>query len=255
MRLYVWDKWKLMRYCFVIALIGMAFSVAGKVTNDVISTVASTTRKLPIYNIETTEPKISLTFDCAWGAEDMPQILDTLKENNIKATFFVLGEWVDKFPDVIKRMTEEGHDVANHSDTHPHIASLSYDSIKNEIKNANEKIVNATGKENNLFRAPYGEYNDNVISAAEELGFYTIQWDVDSLDWKNFGADNILSRVTSKVKNGSIILMHNGTKDTATVLPELIRQLKDKGYEFKPISEFIYKDNYIIDHAGMQKPN
>ena len=181
MRLYVWDKWKLMRYCFVIALIGMAFSVAGKVTNDVISTVASTTRKLPIYNIETTEPKISLTFDCAWGAEDMPQILDTLKENNIKATFFVLGEWVDKFPDVIKRMTEEGHDVANHSDTHPHIASLSYDSIKNEIKNANEKIVNATGKENNLFRAPYGEYNDNVISAVEELGFYTIQWDVDTL--------------------------------------------------------------------------
>ena len=78
---------------------------------------------------------------------------------------------------------------------------------------------------------------------------------MDSLDWKNFGADNILSRVTSKVKNGSIILMHNGTKDTATVLPELIRQLKDKGYEFKPISEFIYKDNYIIDHAGMQKPN
>ena len=152
MRLYVWDKWKLMRYCFVIALIGMAFSVAGKVTNDVISTVASTTRKLPIYNIETTEPKISLTFDCAWGAEDMPQILDTLKENNIKATFFVLGEWVDKFPDVIKRMTEEGHDVANHSDTHPHIASLSYDNIKSEIKNANEKIerLNLIREQKNL---------------------------------------------------------------------------------------------------------
>ena len=78
---------------------------------------------------------------------------------------------------------------------------------------------------------------------------------VDSLDWKNLGKENILNRVTSKVKNGSIILMHNGTKDTAAVLPELIRQLKEKGYEFKPISEFIYKDNYVIDHAGMQKLN
>lgn len=253
MRLYVWDKWKLIRYCFVLGLISMAFTVAGKITNDVVSTVASTTRKIPIYCVETDEPKISLTFDCAWGAEDMPQILDTLKNNNVKATFFVLGEWADKFPEIIKRMADEGHDIANHSDTHPHIASLSYDSITNEIKNANEKIENVAGKGNNLFRAPYGEYNDNVISAAEELGFYTIQWDVDSLDWKNLGKENILNRVTSKVKNGSIILMHNGTKDTATVLPEVIKELKDKGYEFKPVSELIYKDNYAVDHTGCQK--
>lgn len=181
MRLYVWDKWKLLRYCFVLTLISMAFTVAGKITNDVVSTVASTTRKIPIYCIENDKPEISLTFDCAWGAEDMSQILDTLKENNVKATFFVLGEWADKFPEIIKRMADEGHDVANHSDTHPHIASLSYDEIKNEIKDANEKIENVAGRENNLFRAPYGEYNDNVISAAEELGFYTIQWDVDTL--------------------------------------------------------------------------
>lgn len=181
MRLYVWDKWKLLRYCFVLTLISMAFTVVGKITNDVVSTVASTTRKIPIYCIENDKPEISLTFDCAWGAEDMSQILDTLKENNVKATFFVLGEWADKFPEIIKRMADEGHDVANHSDTHPHIASLSYDEIKNEIKDANEKIENVAGRENNLFRAPYGEYNDNVISAAEELGFYTIQWDVDTL--------------------------------------------------------------------------
>lgn len=255
MRLYVWDKWKLLRYCFVLTLISMAFTVAGKITNDVVSTVASTARKIPIYCIETDKPEISLTFDCAWGAEDMSQILDTLKENNVKATFFVLGEWADKFPEIIKRMADEGHDVANHSDTHPHIASLSYDEIKNEIKDANEKIENVAGRENNLFRAPYGEYNDNVISAAEELGFYTIQWDVDSLDWKNLGKENILNRVTSKVKNGSIILMHNGTKDTATVLPEVIKSLKDKGYEFKPVSEFIYKENYTIDNTGKQVKN
>ena len=135
MKLYVMDKWKIIRYCFALILISFTFTVAGRITSDVISTVASGARKLPIYNIQTEEKNISLTFDCAWGAEDMPQILDTLKKNNVKATFFVLGEWVDKFPDVIKRMTEEGHDIANHSDTHPHIASLTYEDIKKEIKN------------------------------------------------------------------------------------------------------------------------
>lgn len=252
MKLYVFDKWKIIRYCLALVLISFTFTVAGKITNDVISTVASAPRKLPIYNIETEEKNISLTFDCAWGAEDMPQILDILKASGVKATFFVLGEWVDKFPDVIKRMAEEGHDVANHSDTHPHIASLSYEDIKREITSANEKIQNVTGKKNDLFRAPYGEYNDNVISAAEELGFYTIQWDVDSLDWKNLGKENILNRVLSKTKDGSIILMHNGTKDTANVLDEMIKGLKEKGFNFKPISEFIYRENYTLDHAGRQ---
>lgn len=255
MKLYVLDKWKIIRYCFALVLISFTFTVAGRITSDVISTVASEARKLPIYNIETEEKNISLTFDCAWGAEDMPKILDTLKANNVKATFFVLGEWVDKFPDVIKRMAEEGHDVANHSDTHPHIASLSYEDIKKEITSANEKIEKATGKKNDLFRAPYGEYNDNVISAAEELGFYTIQWDVDSLDWKNLGKENILNRVLSKTKNGSIILMHNGTKDTANVLDEMIKKLKEKGFNFKPTSEFIYRENYTINHAGKQIEN
>ena len=182
----------------------------------------------------------------------MPQILDILKVNDVKATFFVLGEWAEKFPDIIKRMAEDGHDVSNHSDTHPHIASLSYEDIKNEITLANSKIENLAGKKNDLFRAPYGEYNDNVISAAEELGFYTIQWDVDSLDWKNLGKENILNRVLSKTKNGSIILMHNGTQDTANVLDEMIKRLKEKGFNFKPTSEVIYKENYSIDHTGKQ---
>ena len=196
---------------------------------------------------------ISYPFsDSAWGAEDMTQILDTLKANEVRATFFVLGEWAEKFPEVIKRMADEGHDVGNHSDTHPHIASLSYDEMRNEIRVANEKINALTGKNNDLFRAPYGEYNDNVIKAAEEEKCYTVQWDVDSLDWKDLGKQNILDRVLSKTKNGSIILMHNGTKDTANVLDEMIKKLKEKGFTFVPTSEFIYRENYTIDHAGKQ---
>ncbi len=255
MRLYVLDKWKIIRYICALAVIGVVFSLAGRITSNIIATATSASRKLPIYCIETASNDISLTFDCAWGADDMPKILDVLKDNNVKATFFVLGEWAEKFPDIIKRMTDEGHDVANHSDTHPHIASLTYDAIKDEIKNANEKIERLTGGKNDLFRAPYGEYNDNVISAAEELGFYTIQWDVDSLDWKNLGKENILNRIFTKVKNGSIILMHNGTNDTANVLDEMIKELKNKGFNFKPVSEFIYKENYTINHEGRQTKN
>ncbi len=255
MKLYVFNKWKIIRYICMLIVFGFIFALAGRVATNIIATVANTSKKLPIYSIETTNNDIALTFDCAWGAEDMPSILDILRENNVKATFFVLGEWAEKFPEVIKRMVEEGHDVANHSDTHPHIASLTYENIKKEIKNANDKIEKLTGKTNNLFRAPYGEYNDNVISAAEELGFYTIQWDVDSLDWKNLGSENILNRVLNRTKNGSIILMHNGTEDTANVLDKVIKGLKKKGFNFKPVSEFIYKDNYVINNEGRQIKN
>lgn len=255
MKLYVFNKWKIIKYICALAVFGFIFALAGRVATNIIATVASTSKKLPIYSIETINNDIALTFDCAWGAEDMPRILDILKENKVKATFFVLGEWAEKFPEVIKRMVKEGHDIANHSDTHPHIASLTYENIKKEIKNANDKIEKLTGKTNNLFRAPYGEYNDNVISAAEELGFYTIQWDVDSLDWKNLGSENILNRVLNRTKNGSIILMHNGTEDTANVLDKVIKELKKKGFNFKSVSELIYKDNYVINHEGRQIKN
>jgi len=255
MKIFVFDKWKLIRYACALFVIGIVFSFAGNITTNIIATVASANKELPIYCIETSSNDISLTFDCAWGADDMPKILDILKANDVKATFFVLGEWAEKFPEVIKRMAEEGHDVANHSDTHPHIASFSYEDIKKEISEANTKIENLTGKKNDLFRAPYGEYNDNVINAARELGFYTIQWDVDSLDWKNLGKENILNRVLNKTKSGSIILMHNGTEDTANVLDEMIKKLKEKGFNFKKTSEFIYRENYSIDHTGKQIKN
>ena len=195
--------------------------------------------------------RVYLTFDDG-PSSNTEEILEALEAYDVKATFFVLGEWAEKYPDVIKQMVVDGHDVANHSDTHPHTNELSYDEVKNEIISANNKIEKLTGKKNNLFRAPYGEYNDTVIQAATDLGYYTIQWNVDSLDWKNPGSEAIISRVTSKVLPGSIILLHNGTQDTAKVLPTLIQKLKADGYTFKPVSEFIYKENYIIDHTGRQ---
>ena len=254
MKLYVTDKWKIIKYTTIMFAICFVFTIANNMSLDVIATIAGS-KLVPIYNIQTEEKVLSLTFDCAWGAEDMTDILTTLKNEGVKATFFVLGEWAEKYPDVIKQMVADGHDVANHSDTHPHTNELNYDEVKNEIINANNKIKNITGIENKLFRAPYGEYNNTVINAATDLGYYTIQWNVDSLDWKNPGTDAIINRVVSKVSPGSIILLHNGTQDTAKALPKLIQKIKADGYAFKPISEFIYKENYTIDHAGKQIRN
>lgn len=251
MKLYVTDKWKIIKYMSAVLAICFVFTIANNIPLDVLETFASS-KLLPIYNIQTEEKVVSLTFDCAWGAEDMTDILNTLKKENVKATFFVLGQWAEKYPDVIKQIVADGHDVANHSDTHPHITQLSDEEIKSEILNANKKIEEISGKNNILFRAPYGEYNDNVIKAATDLGYYTIQWNVDSLDWKNPGQDAIVNRVTSKIVPGSIILMHNGTQDTAKALPILISKLKADGYTFKATSEFIYKENYTIDHTGKQ---
>lgn len=254
MKLFVTDKWKIMKYTTIMFAICFVFTIASNTNWNAIATMASG-KLLPIYNIQTDEKVISLTFDCAWGAEDMTDILTTLKNEGVKATFFVLGQWAEKYPDVIKQMAADGHDVANHSDTHPHTNELTYEQVQTEIKNANDKIEALTGVKNNLFRAPYGEYNDTVIKAATDLGYYTVQWNVDSLDWKNPGEEAIINRVTSKVVPGSIILMHNGTQDTAKALPTLISKLKADGYSFKPISEFIYKENYAIDHTGKQIKN
>ena len=254
MKIFVTDKRKIFHYIGILFLICTTFFVAGKFDYSIIETIAGG-KLVPIYNVDTAEPKIALTFDSAWGAEDIDSILATLQEEDVKATFFVLGQWAEKYPEVIKKMVQEGHDVANHSYSHPHIAALSYDEAKSEILKANETIEKISGKKNDLFRAPYGEYTDNVIMAANDLGLFTIQWDVDSLDWKNIGREAIVKRIVDRTKNGSIILMHNGTEDTAIALPDVIKKLKEKGFSFVKVSELIYSEDYKIESTGKQSKN
>lgn len=209
-------------------------------------------RNLPIYSVNTADKKVSITFDCAWGANDIPKILDTLKKENVRATFFFVGEWLDKYPNEAKAIAGGGHDIGNHSDSHLRMSQLSVDSIKNDIANANTKIEKLTGQKCILFRAPYGDYDDRLVKLASQQGQYTIQWDVDSLDWKNISSENICERVMRKINNGSIILLHNDTKYTAAALPTLIKSIKNAGYSIVPVSELIYRDNYYMDYEGRQ---
>jgi polysaccharide deacetylase family sporulation protein PdaB len=218
---------------------------------------AAQKKKLPIYSVDTTEKKVALTFDAAWGADDTDTLLGILSENDIKATFFLCGYWVTKHPDYVKKIHEAGHDIGNHGNTHAHGAQLSKEQNKAEIQGAHDKVKSLLGIDINLFRPPFGEYNNTVIEAAEELNYYPIQWDIDSHDWMNKGVDYELDRVLNNknLQNGSIILFHNDAKYTPQCLAAIIKGLKDKGYGFVPLSELIYKDNYYMDHTGRQKVN
>lgn len=221
-----------------------------------VSVFAKDERLLPIYSVETEEKKIAISFDAAWGADDTDTLISILQQYNVPATFFVVGEWVDKYPEEVKKLSDAGHDVMNHSATHPYMTKLSKEKMLEELNTCNAKIAAITGKTPTLFRCPYGDYDNKVVSTVETLGMKTIQWDVDSLDWKDSSTvDSIVTRVTGKVKNGSIVLFHNDAEYTPEALPIILEKLTSEGYTFVKIADLIYYDNYTLDHEGKQIKN
>lgn len=213
-------------------------------------------RELPIYCVQTEEPKIALTFDAAWGNDDTKKIMEILKKHDVKVTFFMTGGWVEAYPDDVKMILAEGHDLGNHSQNHKNMSQISDSEKENEIMSVHDKVKELTGYDMFLFRPPYGDYDSKLIHVARKCNYYAIQWDVDSLDWKDYGVESIIKTVTQNehLGNGSIILCHNGAKYTAQALETLITTLKDAGYEFVPVSELIYRDHYHMDHEGRQIP-
>ena len=215
---------------------------------------AAQKRSLPIYNVQTGEKKIAISFDAAWGNEETQSLIDILAKYNVKTTFFVVGAWVDKYPESVKALAAAGHEVCNHSNTHPHMPKLSRQEMTAQITECNEKIKAITGVSPLLFRPPYGDYSTPLIDTVNGLKMYPIQWNVDSLDWKDPTPQQIASRVTSRVKPGSIVLFHNGAKNTPAALPTVLQTLQSQGYQIVPVSQLIYKSDYTIDNAGVQVP-
>ncbi|NLK67822.1 MAG: polysaccharide deacetylase family protein [Clostridiaceae bacterium] len=237
----------------VLSCIVLCLAVLYAIKGDVI-TVSGSVRQIPIYSVENGDGNVSITFDCAWGAKDIPIILNILKEKDVKATFFVVGEWARRNPEETKMIVEQGHDLANHSENHFKMSALSNDKVVNEILDCTKTIEDITGETTDLFRAPYGDYNDTVIFIARQNGYYTIQWSLDSLDWKpGITKETILNRI-SKVASGDILLFHNDTAHTTEVLGEVIDIIREKGLNPVPISELIIRENYEVRHDGRQMP-
>ena len=247
------SKAGILALCLTVVLVGTIFF--GEDTVPASALVES--RRLTIYCVQTEAPKVSLSFDAAWGNEDTNDLLSILAKHNIKTTFFMTGGWVESYPEDVKAISDAGHDLGNHSENHKQMSQLSAEECKDEIQKVHDKVKELTGKDMFLFRPPYGDYNDTLIEAANGLGYHVIQWDVDSLDWKDYGADAIVSKVVDHphLGNGSIILMHNGATYTKDALEQVITGLTDKGYEIVPISELIYTENYEMDHEGRQFVN
>lgn len=222
---------------------------------QVISTSSNVSgRNLPIYCVETNEPKVALSFDAAWGNEDTSEILAILKKHDVRVTFFMTGGWVKNYPEDVKTILGAGHDLGNHSENHKNMSQLSSAECKEEIMTVHDRVKELTGYDMFLFRPPYGDYDNDVITTTEACGYYPIQWDVDSLDWKDYGCDSIIKTVCEHkhLGNGSIILCHNGATYTADALDALITGLKEQGYQIVPVSELILRDNYHMNAEGRQ---
>ena len=251
----VFRKDKIYAYLVSILTVILLFYTASNInlmSSKTVETSASSEKLLPIYKVETQEKKVALTMNCAWNDSDIDQILKTLEENQCKITFFMVGEWIEKFPEAVKKVDQAGCEIASHSNTHPHVNNLSYEENIKEIEESNKKIEALTGKTTKLYRPPYGEYNNTVIKAATDKGYYPIQWSLDTLDYTGLTETQMWDRLKNKLGAGDIILMHNGTKHTAESLDGLIKKIKEKGYNIVTVSELIYKDSYKIDVNGKQ---
>ncbi len=234
------------------AFLALFVGILWAVNEPKIVGASMTSRELPIYRVRREEKLVSLSFDAAWGNEDTQTLIDILSAHNVRATFFLVGGWAEKYPESVKALADAGEEVMNHSETHPHMASLSRDEVQAEVRQCSERIAAITGTEPTLFRCPYGEYNDEVIRAIRDLGVTPVQWDVDSLDWKGISAEEIARRVLTKVQPGSIVLFHNAAEHTPEALPGIIEALQADGYTIVPISENLLQGDYTIDTTGAQ---
>jgi polysaccharide deacetylase family sporulation protein PdaB len=224
-------------------------------TRQVMSTILNFSRKVPIYCVQTDQKRIAISFDAAWGADRTDEILGILEEYDVKTTFFLVSFWVERYPEVAALITAAGHEIGNHSATHPHMNSLSAEQIRFELQSTHDLIKETTGQEANLFRPPFGEYNNLVLDTVASLGYHTIQWSIDSLDWKPTTAADITQRVTSKIAPGAIVLFHNNADHTPAALRPILDYCRQEGYEVVPISELLLKGDYYIDKSnGMMRP-
>ena len=219
-----------------------------------LNVLSGRSRELPVYYVDSEDKVVALTIDAAWEDDKTAFILDTLRRYEIKATFFLCGVWVKAYPEQVKAIHDAGHEIGNHSLTHPHMNKLDTAGVQAELTKLDDEIEAIIGKRCTLFRAPFGEYNDTVIRAARDAGYEVVQWNIDTIDWKEArSVETILSTVYSKLSPGSIILSHNNGYRIKDYLPSLIEHALEQGYRFVTVSELLLDGETEIDNNGMQK--
>ena len=222
---------------FLLGAVVYVFIILLGLGNMVVSLVSITEKELPIYSVQREEALVALTFNCAWEENDIPQLLDLLERENIKATFFLVGQWIERYPDSVRQIVDAGEEV-----------------IRQQMEKTDALIREVTGSDPVLARVPSGSYDSRVIRLLRQEGYEVIQWDVDSIDWKKPPAEEITERILTKVQNGSIVLFHSGAATTLKALPDVIAGLREKGYCFTTVGDLLLKGETVMDHTGRQMP-
>lgn len=239
-------------FCALLVIVAFALALTMTSASGSAEVFFGAPRKIPIYSVDVKEKRVALTFDAAYGADKTSAIMDVLEDEGIPATFFLVGFWVRNFPEKAKEIADRGFEIGTHSNVHGHMSKMTSEEIASDLGLSIERIREATGITPTVFRAPYGEYNDRLITEAGRLGLMTVQWSVDSLDWKNISAQSVVERVCTKAHEGAIILMHNNSDYVVEALPEIIQRLKKEGYTFSTVGDMILRDNYYVDNSGRQ---
>ena len=198
----------------------------------------------PIFRGHPDKPMVSFLINVAWGEEHLPGMLATLKKNNVHATFFFEGRWVKANPELTKMIADAGHELANHSYSHPNMKTLGSDETREEIKKTNEVIEATTGKKAFWFGPPSGSYRDETVQIAHSLQMRTVMWTVDTIDWQKPSPELLIQRVTSKVHPGAMILMHP-TDPTAKALERLIEDIKGRNLRIGTVSKLMDEERII----------
>lgn len=192
----------------------------------------------PIYQGSTATKKVAFACNVFWGEEYLPAMLDTFAQNNVHITFFIGGSWAKQYPNLLQNIAQGGHELANHSYSHPHPNALSKEKNQEQIIKTQNIIEEITSQKTQLYAPPYGEFNQTVLAAANELGYTTIMWSIDTIDWRRPAPEIIHSRIIKKLQSGAIILMHP-TEPTSKALPGIIKELQEKGYTITTVSDII----------------
>ncbi|MDL2281172.1 polysaccharide deacetylase family protein [Selenomonadales bacterium OttesenSCG-928-I06] len=183
-------------------------------------------------------PKIAFACNVFWGEDILPEMLDILDKTNTKITFFIGGSWAAKNPAIVKMIKDRGHELGNHTYSHPHPNNISKEKNKEQIIKTEKLITDITGVKTMLYAPPYGEYNKTVLEAADEIGYKTIMWSIDTIDWQKPPVEVVKKRVLTKIHNGAIVLMHP-TDPTLKALPDLIKEIQNKGYIITTVTDVL----------------
>lgn len=248
MKVYVFDTRRLKKHL----MLGGTFFICAMLFTALLyqqQIIPTDAKKYAIYKVKTDKKMAALTFDISWGTEVPGPVLDTLKKHNVKSTFFVSGPWAVKHAEFPKRIVAEGHEIASHGEEHVNLSEYPKEAIEKNIMTAHQKIKEVTGVEPKLIRTPNGDWNNLVLTTAEQMDYKVIQWSADSLDWKKPGVSTIVNNVLKKVEPGAIILMHASDTclQTPEALPQVLEGLKKEGYQLVTVSELLKMGPGTID--------